>query len=187
MEESHPQVLLINALSGYGHFEWSSSEAWILSYNGKGSLGPDCEQLLPCISASADSCLALADLRKGAPILGEGWLSARAREGLLGPMALPNLLLETFRFYIYYLELTIPAIQCTQKITDANRWKGGSGPFKNPAGLAINTWQAGQLPNPGQASPASRPPCCLPGTQHPAQEPSEAQVQPVYPIPLLQN
>lgn len=103
-------------------------------------------------------------------------LSAHAWKGLLDHTALPNFLLVTFRFYIYCLELANPATPRTLKTRDANRREGGTDPFKNLAGLAIIAWQAKRLLCQAPAGPASRPPCCMPGTQSTSQEPSAARL-----------
>lgn len=63
--------------------------------------------------------------------------------GQLGHAALPNLLLETFRVCIEYVELTILALSSMVRSRDSNRREGGTVPFKNLAGLAVNAWPGG--------------------------------------------
>lgn len=62
--------------------------------------------------------------------------------GQLGHTALPNLLLETVRVCIEYVELLIPALSSMARSRDSNRREGGTVPFKNLAGLAVNAWLA---------------------------------------------
>ena len=62
---------------------------------------------------------------------------------------------QAFGFCIDSVEPTVPAPSCMES-RESNRWEGGTVPFKNLAGLALNAWPAERSSEPGPTPAATR-------------------------------